>query len=114
VQADLLAGLRGPFDVITANPPYVAERDRPGLQPEVREFEPSVALFGGFLGLSIIARLIAEATDRLTPAGCLIFEFGAGQDDAVLELISASRGLRMVEVKADLAGIPRVAVAGLA
>lgn len=111
VQTDLLAGIRGHFDVITANPPYVAERDRPGLQPEVREFEPSIALFGGFLGLSIIARLIAESADRLTPEGLLIFEFGAGQDDAVLELISASGGLKMLEVRADLAGIPRVVVA---
>ncbi len=110
VQSDLLAGIRGRFDIVTANPPYVAERDGPGLQPEVREFEPAIALFGGRLGLSIVERLLAESHDRLAPDGLLIFEFGAGQDDAVLELISASGGLRMLEVKADLAGIPRVAV----
>ena len=87
VEGDLLAGLAGPFDAIVANPPYVIDRARPVLQPEVRDHEPSVALFGGSDGLEIVARLIAAAPDRLRQDGYLIVEFGLGQDVEVENLI---------------------------
>jgi release factor glutamine methyltransferase len=112
IRANLLDCLPGPFDAIVSNPPYVPERDKPGLQPEVRDFEPPVALFGGPDGLVIVEQLIDQATDRLRPGGALIFEFGAGQESRVVELISSRPGLTMVGIKPDLAGIPRVAIAG--
>ena len=61
--ADLLDGLEGPFDLITCNPPYVAERDRRGLQPEVRDHEPDVALYGGTDGFHLVERLVKGAAD---------------------------------------------------
>ncbi len=111
VQADLFAATDRPFDAIVSNPPYVADRDRPTIQPEVRDFEPGVALFSGSDGLDAIRRLIREAPSRLAPTGWLAFEFGFGQADAVRELISSARGLRMMAVRRDLQDVPRAAVA---
>ena len=109
-RTDLLEGLDGPFDLIVANPPYVAERDRPTLQPEVVDHEPALALFAGDDGLDVIRRLLPQAETRLRPGGLLLFEFGFGQADAVMQLISRTAGLTMVALRRDLQDIPRVAV----
>lgn len=108
--SDLLEGLGGPFDLITCNPPYVAERDRPGLQPEVRDHEPGVALFGGRDGFQLVERLVSDAPGCLRPGGFLMFEFGLGQDDRVESLIADTAGLRLVELRRDLQGIARTAI----
>ncbi|MGB7219344.1 MAG: peptide chain release factor N(5)-glutamine methyltransferase [Vicinamibacterales bacterium] len=110
MRADLLDGLPGPFDLIVCNPPYVREPDRPALQPEVRDHEPEVALFGGVDGLDLIARLVADTPARLAPGGYVLFEFGNGQDEAVEDLIAAASGFRLVELRRDLQGIARTAV----
>jgi release factor glutamine methyltransferase len=110
-RADLFDADSGPFDLVVANPPYVAERDRPTLQPEVRDHEPALALFAGPDGLSMIRRLVSEAVPRLRPGGTLLFEFGFGQADAVAQLISTAPGLTMSDLRNDLQGIPRVAIA---
>jgi release factor glutamine methyltransferase len=107
---DLLDGLQGPFDVITCNPPYVAERDRPGLQPEVRDHEPDVALFGGSDGFHLVERLVRDAAGYLRPGGHLLFEFGLGQDERVESLVADTAELRLVELRRDLQGIARTAV----
>lgn len=109
-QADLLAGLPGPFDLIVANPPYIPAGDEKTLQPEVRDFEPSGALFAGADGLRIVRRLVSEAARALAPDGMLIFEFGAGQDAAIEQLIDGVSALTLLEVKHDLQDIPRAAV----
>jgi release factor glutamine methyltransferase len=111
VRADVLEGETGPFDLVVANPPYVRIGDRRGLQPEVREHEPEVALFGGVEGVDIVARVVSHAVPRLRPAGYLIFEFGFGQDMAVEQLIADEPGLTMVGLRRDLQGIARVAIA---
>jgi release factor glutamine methyltransferase len=111
VEADLFDAHSGPFDLVVANPPYVAERDYSTLQPEVRDHEPAVALVAGADGLAVIRRLVADAPARLRPGATLLFEFGYGQSDAVAELISTTGGLTMVGLRPDLQGIPRVAVA---
>jgi release factor glutamine methyltransferase len=111
VRTDILDALTGPFDLIVANPPYVRAGDRPGLQPEVRDHEPAVALFGGPDGLAIVARLVNQAPARLTAGAHLIFEFGFGQEMAVEELISGTPGLTMIGLRRDLLGIARTAVA---
>ena len=108
-RADLLDGVDGPFDLVVANPPYVAERDRAALQPEVVDHEPGIALFAGDDGLDAIRRLLPASAARLKPGGTLLFEFGFGQDEAVAQLISSEPRLRMIELRRDLAGIPRVA-----
>jgi release factor glutamine methyltransferase len=110
VCADLLSGFPGPFDSIVANPPYVRSGDRNGLQPEVRE-EPDVALYSGTEGLDAISRLIDEAPQRLREEGHLIFEFGLGQEIEVERLIAESRGLRLVDLRRDLQGVARTAIA---
>jgi len=110
VRANVLAGVDGPFDLIAANPPYVRQGDRPALQPEVREYEPAVALFGGASGIDLVAGFVAQAVPLLKPGGHLIFEFGFGQDVDVETLIEATRGLSMIGLRRDLQGIARTAV----
>jgi release factor glutamine methyltransferase len=111
IQADLFSGITGTFDAIVTNPPYVPAVDAATLQPEVRRFEPPMALFGGGDGLQIIRRLIQNSVASLTPGGLLLFEIGAGQDDVVRALVVGTRGLTLLDVKRDLQDIPRVAVA---
>ena len=111
VQADLFGDLSGPVDVITANPPYVAERNAPGLQPEVGRHEPHVALFGGDDGLQMVERVVREAPPLLREGGYLIFEFGFGQEVEVEALVRRSRALALLDLKRDLQGIARTVVA---
>jgi release factor glutamine methyltransferase len=97
------------FDVIVSNPPYVPERDRTMLQPEVRDYEPASALFAGPDGLDVIRRLLEQSAEHLKPGGLLLFEFGDGQAEAVTALIARTT-LTLVELVSDLQRIPRVAV----
>ncbi len=110
LRTDLLAGVSGTFDLIVANPPYVPDVNRTSLQQEVRNYEPALALFGGRDGPEVIVRLAAEAIPRLQPGGLLLFEFGDGQEQQIVEVIAGHRQLRLIEVKRDLQGIPRTAV----
>jgi release factor glutamine methyltransferase len=108
---DLLEGATGTFDAIVANPPYVIDRARPALQPEVRDHEPPVALFGGVDGLTLVTRLVAAAPAHLRAGGYLIFEFGLGQDVEVEDLIAGSPALELIGLRRDLQGIARTAIA---
>ncbi len=96
------------MDLIVANPPYVPEPQREGLQREVRDWEPPVALFAGETGLDIYARIVADAPRVLKPGGWLVMELGFGTLDAVTWLLS---GWADVQAEPDLAGIPRVIAA---
>ena len=112
LPASLMARLQfHPLDLIVSNPPYVAESDRPSLQPEVRDYEPPAALFGGLDGLTVITRLVGEAASQLRPGGYLIFEIGIGQEEPVRLLISSIQGLTMIDLRRDLQGIPRTVIA---
>ena len=111
VCGDLLDPITSAVDLIVCNPPYVAEGSRPGLQPEVRDHEPSVALFGGRDGLHLVTRLIGGAPSRLRSGGYLVFEFGFGQDVEVETLIEANPHLELLGLRRDLLGIARTAVA---
>jgi release factor glutamine methyltransferase len=108
LRADLLAGLPDEFDAILSNPPYVAESARVSLAPEILRHEPSGALFAGPDGLDAIRALLAQvgARDRVRTVA---LELGAGQADAVVELVRAAR-FSMVRAERDLAGIERVVV----
>jgi len=110
-RADLLAGIAGPFDAIVANPPYVLDRTAAALQPEVRDHEPAVALFGGADGLDLVTRLVADAPSRLRRGSLLAFEFGCGQDAEVERRIAGAPDLSLVAIRRDLDGIARAAVA---
>ena len=110
LQTDLLAGLSAGFELIIANPPYVRSGDRPALTPEVRDYEPAEALFGGADGLDVVRALLDQASGALRPGGRLLMEFGAGQDDDVAALIVAHPILALDEIRSDLRGIPRTSV----
>jgi len=102
-------GLTGKLDAVVCNPPYVAESDKPTLQPEVRDYEPEAALYGGRDGLRVVARLIAEAGPLLKPGGHLIIEIAQGQAPAVRKLAEKSAaGWRVIRTISDPAGIERV------
>jgi release factor glutamine methyltransferase len=110
-HGDLLEGIDRQLDAIVANPPYVVDRAAPALQPEVRDYEPAVALFGGTEGFDLVTRLVAEAPSRLRPGGYLVFEFGLGQDVEVEELMERTPELTLVDLRRDLQGIARTAIA---
>jgi len=110
-RGDLLAPIVEACDLIVANPPYVAARVKPALQPEVRDHEPTVALFGGDDGLGMLERLVGDAPTRIRSGGSLVFEFGFGQDEEIERMLSQSPHLTLVDLKRDLQGIARTAVA---
>ena len=114
LESDLLGVLRNElamgyrFDVVVSNPPYVPFADASTLEPQVRDFEPHLALFGGEDGLGVYRRLIPEAREALRPGGLLAMEFGFGQKDALEGLLAGWAGVQFHE---DYAGIPRVVLA---
>ena len=96
------------IDLIVSNPPYVPLPQREGLQREVRDWEPPLALFAGETGLDIYARIVADAPRVLKPGGWLVMELGFGTLRAVEHLLANWADVR---IEPDLAGIPRVIAA---
>ncbi len=101
--------LAGRLALVVSNPPYVGDDDV-DLEPAVRQWEPAVALFGGPDGLDEIRHLAGQAPRWLCPGGWLVVEIGSAQGPHVVELLSAA-GLDEVEIRTDLTGRDRVAVA---
>ncbi len=97
----------GRFDLIVANPPYIREDEIASLAPEIRDFEPRLALAGGADGLAFYRRIAADAKNHLTADGSLMVEVGQGQADDVAAIFCAA-GLGEIVVLNDLAGIARV------
>jgi release factor glutamine methyltransferase len=95
------------FDLIVSNPPYVEERDLAGLQREVRDYEPRLALAGGPDGMVIIRRLLLEAGNFLKAGGHFLFEIGFNQSSVVDQLIDRDKW-NLLEIHPDLQGIPRI------
>jgi release factor glutamine methyltransferase len=106
LSADLLEGIPNEFDAVLSNPPYVPERDREGLAPEILRHEPLSALFAGVDGLHAIRPLIGQAAAR-NSVRWLALEVGIGQAPSVSYLMGAA-GFPRVHVERDLAGIDRV------
>jgi release factor glutamine methyltransferase len=105
--AALAGSARGGFDLVVANPPYIASAEIAGLAPEVREFDPRRALDGGADGLAAYRAIIGDARRLLAPQGVLVLELGAGQLDAVT-LLATDAGLTpAAAARRDLAGVPR-------
>jgi release factor glutamine methyltransferase len=106
VCCDVMKALRGgSVDLVVSNPPYVPVRQREGLQREVRDYEPHVALFAGESGFEIYERIVDDAPRVLRPGGWLVMELGFGSRDRVAALL---RNWEDVSIGPDLAGIPRV------
>jgi release factor glutamine methyltransferase len=96
----------GRFDIVVANPPYVCESEMARLEPEIRDFEPRVALDGGPDGLNFYRRIAAGLGDHLFDSGAVILEVGKGQADTVAAMLQAA-GCVHVGVSNDLNGTPR-------
>ena len=111
VACDYGSALKGPFDLIVCNPPYIVHDDIASLAPEVRDFDPHAALDGGSDGLSAYRALIPEAACLLAPGAALVVEAGEGQSGPIEGLMSAAGLTPAGAPRADLAGIKR-AVAG--
>jgi release factor glutamine methyltransferase len=110
VETSFLDGIDDAANLIVSNPPYVPSVSAPGLTPEVRDYEPGVALFGGEDGLESLRRVVEGALPRLVPGGWLIMEFGYGQDEHVERLVPEYPGLTLAKIRHDLQDIPRTAV----
>ncbi|MBR2215789.1 MAG: peptide chain release factor N(5)-glutamine methyltransferase [Selenomonadaceae bacterium] len=98
------------FAAILANPPYIPEHEIEGLSPEVKNYDPRLALAGGQDGLDFYRRLVAEGQKNLLPGGFMAFEVGLGQAEKVRGLATQAGGLRDSQILPDYAGIPRVVV----
>lgn len=109
LDGDLLAPLPELVDVIVANPPYVPAPNVETIQPEIRLYEPRMAVEGGEQGLEVTRRLLAEAGKYLRPRGTFLMETGHGQASEVVEAAKAAFPAAMgIDMVPDLAGIPRM------
>lgn len=114
-QADLLSlpaehAAMAPFQIITANPPYVSDADARVL-PAVVKHEPDIALRAGPHGLDLIRRIVADAPAALDAGGTLAMEFGFGQAEDVSQLLTAAGQYEDIRILKDQAGIERTVVA---
>lgn len=110
IACDYGAAIEGPIDVLVSNPPYIPRQEIATLEPEVRAFDPRLALDGGRDGLDGYRAIAADARRILAPDGILVVELGFGQAAAVISLF-ASAGLASSAPRHDLCGIPRALVA---
>jgi len=104
-KGNLLTGVKGAFDLIVANLPYVATGDRPALSREVLH-DPAVAVFAGERGDELVRELISAARDRLRPDGMLVLEIGIGQADNLASLL-AEKNYHDIALIRDYCGVTR-------
>lgn len=104
VQSDLFTRIHGRFNLIVCNPPYIKSSEIAGLQSEVRDYEPRIALDGGDDGLDFYRRLAKEITRYIVRGGMLILEVGEGQAEEVLKLFDKREYAMVVK---DFAGVDR-------
>lgn len=104
---NLLNGIEEKMDMIVSNPPYIESRVIDSLMPEVKEYEPVMALDGGEDGLDFYREIMSQAPEYLNSGGWLLFEIGYDQGEAVSGLMKKT-GFRDVAVKKDYAGLDRV------
>lgn len=109
LAGDWAAAVRGPFDLVLCNPPYIESAAIAGLMPEVARHEPASALDGGADGLAAYRRIIADLPRLLALRGVAVLELGAGQQAAV-EALGRAAGLKPQACSADLGGVPRALV----
>ncbi len=105
-RSDLLDEAPGPYDLVTANPPYLTDREADDLA-KVGWPEPDLALRGGTDGTAVAARLIRQAAGRIRPGGWICLEAAPGQFDHLAALLDQA-GFRLLEIEKDLGGRDRV------
>lgn len=109
VNSDLFANIKGKYDFIVSNPPYIRTDEIAGLMREVKAFEPKLALDGDVDGLKFYKKITEEAVRHLNSGGWLMYEIGCEQGVKVSELMKEN-GFANVEVIKDLAGLDRVVI----
>ncbi|MDO8670437.1 MAG: peptide chain release factor N(5)-glutamine methyltransferase [Dehalococcoidia bacterium] len=110
LQGDLLGPVDAVLDIIVANLPYVKDSDLAALQPEIREFEPFLALRGGKAGLDAIRRLLKQSVDKVSAGGIIALEIAWDQGRSAVSLARAFFPGDRIEVRRDLAGLVRLIV----
>ena len=103
--------VRGRFDLVVSNPPYIPSAEIAGLMPEVRDHDPRLALDGGADGIDAYRAILEDLPRLLSPGGAAVLELGFGQAESVAALAGRA-GLRVEDVRPDLGGIPRAMVLG--
>lgn len=106
VETDLFTHIKGGFDLIISNPPYITTEEMGLLSPVVRDFEPHLALHGGDDGMDIYRKLVPQSFVHLNPGGGLFLEIGPV---GVMDLVK-QEGFSHVELKADYSGLPRMII----
>lgn len=109
LEGSLLEPLPQPVDLIVANLPYVSKTELTDLPPEIREFEPEIALYGGADGLEVITQLLSQVEQKAKPRGCLLLEIGKQHADSVASLVYTSFKNAVLDFLTDMNGIRRVA-----
>jgi len=110
VESAYVGHAEAPFDFIISNPPYVTESEYQNLAPEVREYEPALALVAGEDGFRDIRQIVDIASRQLAPGGTALIEIGYQHSDAVADLVMGFGSLTLKKISNDLQCIPRVAV----
>ncbi len=107
IQSDLFEKVKGKYEILVSNPPYIASGEIPSLMEEVREHDPRQALDGGEDGLFFYREIIQGAGEHLYPGGMLFFEIGYDQGETVSGYMRQA-GYKEVIVCKDLSGLDRV------
>jgi release factor glutamine methyltransferase len=107
IAGDLSEALAPGFDIVVSNPPYIPSDDIAGLAPDVRCFDPIIALDGGADGLNAYRRIASDVRRILRPGGLIACEIGIAQAEHATQIL-AEGGIDVAPAQADLAGIPRV------
>jgi release factor glutamine methyltransferase len=108
LQGNLLEPLPQPVDMIVANLPYIKSCEFRDLSPEIRKFEPMIALAGGEDGLDKIQQMLEQMPGKLNYGACFLLEIGQGQGEMVTSLIKSYSPQASIELISDLGGIERV------
>lgn len=113
IEGDLLAQVPAGerFDFVVSNPPYISEAEMAELSRDVRDYEPAAALCGGPTGAEVIARLVPQAAERLTPGGWLMIEISPQLEDRVRAILLSTGEFEAPRTIKDLAGRGRVIIA---
>ena len=109
IKSNLLSNVDNKFDLILSNPPYIETNVIDTLEPDVKDYEPMLALDGGNDGLDFYRKIVNELNKNLNNNGSVIFEIGYNQGQAVSSLLS-KYNFKNIYVKQDLAGLDRIVV----
>ncbi len=107
VESDLFEKINGQYDIIVSNPPYISSDEIEGLMPEVKDYEPRLALDGSKDGLMYYRRIVKEAKRHLKDKGLIFLEIGYNQGDLLKELLERE-GFVDISLSKDLAGLDRL------